>query len=443
MRFMKQDRQTSRGLRVPSSRLSRLARFGGMAGGVASGMALDAARQVAAGRRPSVADLLMTPANVSRVTRELAHLRGAAMKMGQLLSMDSGDMLPPELAQILARLRADAEHMPPRQLRAALDRQWGRGWLDRFEHFDVRPIAAASIGQVHRARTRDGRDLAIKIQYPGIRRSIDSDVDNVGALMRLSGALPPQIDLAPMLAEAKRQLHEEADYEREGRCLQRFAALLADDPIFRVPRLHADLTTPDVLAMDYMPGAPIEALTDAPQGERDRAATALLDLCLRELFAFRLMQTDPNFANYRYDRATGRMILLDFGATREIPAELSDGYRRLMREALSGDRPAIRASMTGLGFFDEAAFGKHEAAIMAMVDKGLAPLLAGGPFDFGDRTLARELRDEGVALAGDRDFWRIPPMDSLFIQRKGLGMYLLAARLGARVDIRRLLEAWG
>ena len=204
---------------VPSGRLSRLARFGGLASGVAGGMLAEGARQFSQGRRPSVGDLLLTPANAVRVTEQLAQLRGAAMKVGQLISMDAGEMLPPELSDILARLRADARPMPQVQLKAALNRRWGRGWESRFTRFDFDPIAAASIGQVHRAQTLAGEDLAIKVQYPGVRNSIDSDVDNVATLLRLSGLLPRELDISPLLGEAKRQLHEEADYEREGQHL--------------------------------------------------------------------------------------------------------------------------------------------------------------------------------------------------------------------------------
>jgi Predicted unusual protein kinase len=217
---------------------------------LAGGVALGAAREAVAGRRPRLADLLLTPANAARFARELSHLRGAAMKMGQLLSMDAGEMLPPEIAEAFAHLRADAQHMPPKQLRAALDRRWGRGWLDRFERFDPRPMAAASIGQVHRATTKDGRDLAIKIQYPGVRESIDSDVANMATLIRMAGAPPEGLDMGPLLDEARRQLRDEADYAREGAYLDRYGALLADDPEFVVPRRHADFTTEDVLAMD-------------------------------------------------------------------------------------------------------------------------------------------------------------------------------------------------
>ncbi|WP_253189202.1 AarF/ABC1/UbiB kinase family protein [Brevundimonas sp. LM2] len=427
---------------VPSGRLSRLARFGGLASGVAGGMLAEGARQFSQGRRPTVGDLLLTPANAVRVTEQLAQLRGAAMKVGQLISMDAGEMLPPELSDILSRLRADARPMPQVQLKAALNRRWGRGWEARFTRFDFDPVAAASIGQVHRALTLNGDDLAIKVQYPGVRNSIDSDVDNVAALMRLSGLMPRELDVTPLLGEAKRQLHEEADYEREGQYLARFATLLADDPDFVVPRLHADLTRPDVLAMTYLPGDPVEDLATAPQAERDRVATVLMRLLLRELFAFGLMQTDPNFANYRHDPATGRIVLLDFGATRAIGPEVAEGYRVFLRAALANDRDGAIAAARRIGFFDDRALNKDRAGLEAMFDLVLAPFQATEPFDFGDTAVVAQLRTRGMSFAEDRAVWHIPPIDTLFIQRKLGGVYLMAARLKARVDMRALLNPW-
>jgi predicted unusual protein kinase regulating ubiquinone biosynthesis (AarF/ABC1/UbiB family) len=239
--------------------MSRLALFGGMASGVLGGMLVDGALQVARGRRPSASDLLLTPGNALRVTHQLAHLRGAAMKAGQLISMDAGEVLPAELTGILSRLREDAHPMPAAQLNATLKQQWGADWRSRFAQFSATPLAAASIGQVHRARTLDGRELAIKIQYPGVRESIDSDVDNVGTLLRLSGLLPKGLDIAPLLAAAKQQLHEEADYGREGECLLKFRQLLEGSPEFLVPDLAADFSTEHVLAMTYVQGVPIES----------------------------------------------------------------------------------------------------------------------------------------------------------------------------------------
>ena len=436
----------SRGRAVPSGRLARLAAFGSMAGGVAGNMIAGGARALARGERPSVAGLLLTPGNAAKITGQLAHLRGAAMKMGQLLSMGSSDLVPTELSDILARLRADGQHMPPAQLQTVLDKQWGKGWRTRFARFDVRPIAAASIGQVHRAQTRDGRDLAIKIQYPGVRQSIDSDVDNVATLVRLTGMMPSSLDIAPLLSEAKRQLHEEADYAREAQCLARFGSLLGDAPDFIVPSLHADLTTSDVLAMDFVPGVAVESLEDAPQATRDRIMTLLLGLLLRELFEFQVMQTDPNFANYRYDRAQDRLVLLDFGATRQFGPEVADRYRRLLVAGMAPDPAAVRAdtrdAMLDIGFFGPDTPEHHQTSIMAMFETGMVPLRMTGMFDFAATDLTKQIRDEGLAMAADRNFWHLPPADTLFLQRKFAGLFLLGNRLKARIDMGALLAPY-
>ena len=436
---MSDNPKPPRGRAVPTSRFGRLARFGGMASGIAGGMLAEGARTLARGDRPRMDRLLLTPANARRVTDQLANLRGAAMKMGQLMSMDAGDLLPRELTDILSRLRADAHHMPGPQLNAVLAAGWGRDWRGRFQHFDAFPIAAASIGQVHRARLPDGRVLAIKVQYPGVRTSIDSDVDNVASLLRLSNLVPATLDLAPLLAEAKRQLHQEADYAREAAYLGRYRALLVDRAEFVVPDVEPSLTTPDILAMSFEQGVAIDRLVDAPQEVRDRAMALLIELVLRELFEFGLMQTDPNFANYLWDAGTERLVLLDFGATRKIPAELAEGYRRLARAGLDGDPAKIWDIALELGFVAPNIPEAQRDRILAMAEMAVVPLRAGGPFDFGNNDIALRLRDDGLALAADRALWHIPPAETLFIQRKLGGMYLLASRLRARVDVAGLL----
>jgi predicted unusual protein kinase regulating ubiquinone biosynthesis (AarF/ABC1/UbiB family) len=386
-------------------------------------------------------DLLLTPANATRVADQLANLRGAAMKLGQMVSMDAGDMLPPELTQILARLRDNAHHMPPRQLDAVLAQEWGPGWRRRFAHFQAHPIAAASIGQVHRARLPDGRELAIKVQYPGVKESIDADVDNVATLLRVSGLLPRELDIRPLLEEAKRQLHEEADYRREGGMLTRYGELLAGEEGFVVPALEPSLTTERVLAMDYVAGVPIETLEDAAQETRDVAMARLIALVLRELFDWGLMQTDPNFANYRWQPETGRLVLLDFGAARGVPAETSAGYRRLLAAGLSGNRDAVREAAVAAGFMGEAAAAAHRALVDRMIEVILSELNQPGLFDFGDRAFVGVLREQAIDMARDRSTWHVPPIDTLFVQRKISGTALLAARLKARVDIRAMVEA--
>ncbi|MDD5335153.1 MAG: AarF/ABC1/UbiB kinase family protein [Rhodoferax sp.] len=428
-------------LAVPSGRGSRLMRLGWMATGIAGGMMAEGARQLALGNRPKVSDLLLTPANVRRVADQLAKLRGAAMKVGQLVSMESGDLLPPALAEILGRLRSDARAMPKAQVTGVLLANWGKGWEKQFKHFSFTPLAAASIGQVHRAQTRDGRDLAVKIQYPGVRESIDSDVDNVAGLLRMSGLLPKEMDVKPLLREAKHQLHDEADYIREGNYLHRYGELLADAPHYSLPKRHADLTTLSVLAMDYVAGVPIEALVDAAQEERDRVMTLLFALLLREIFEFRLVQTDPNFANYQYDTNTQQLILLDFGATRPYKAKMSNDFRRLIKGAMTADRAAMSVACKAIGYFDDTTQDRHQQAVLDIGLQALEPFCREGGYDFGTSDLPERVRSSGMALGLDREFWQLPPADALLLQRKFGGLYLLAIRLKARVDVNALAKA--
>ena len=427
---------------IPSSRAARLGAFGRLAGGVASGMLGEGARRLARGERPRMRDLVLTPGNVGRLADRLSHLRGAAMKLGQMISMDAGDLLPPELAAILAQLRSQAHRMPPEQLRRVLDSEWGPDWRRRFARFNATPIAAASIGQVHRATLPDGRELAIKVQYPGVRESIDSDVDNVATLLRVSGVLPRELDLVPLLTEAKRQLHEEADYEREAAQMTRFADWLDGHADYVVPHPLPELTTARVLAMDFIDGIPIEALADAPQEQRDAAMRDLMALVLREMFEFGAMQTDPNFANYRFQPDAGRLVLLDFGAARDVDPATAQGYRSLLSAGLSGDRDAVREAARAAGFVGEAAVARHRPLVDRMIDIVVTEMNRPGPFDFGDRGFIEVLREQGMEMAADRSTWHIPPVETLFVQRKVSGTALLAARLEARVDVRKLVRPY-
>ena len=431
-----------KGRPVPSGRLARLARLGGLAAGVAGGALAQGARQLAQGERPSLPGLVFSPGNVLRITDRLSEMRGAAMTMGQLLSMDAGDLLPPEMAEVMGRLRADARPMPPRQLGQVLDAEWGLGWRGRFVDFTTQPMAAASIGQVHRARLRDGRELAIKVQYPGVARSIDSDVDNVASLLRLSGMLPEGFDVGPLLAEAKRQLHEEADYLREAEHLRRFSGLLRDDPGFRVPDVDADLSTARVLAMSHETGEPLEIVGAGPPDLRDGVASRLLELGLREMFEWGWMQTDPNLANYRWDAGRGGIVLLDFGATREVPPAIADRYRAILRAAFLRDRQAALAALESFGALDARTPAAVQAEALALFDLASGAMLHEGPFDFSQSDLLATLRQRGMTLVQDRDTWRAPPPETLFVQRKLGGLYLLAARLQARVDLRKLVAPY-
>jgi predicted unusual protein kinase regulating ubiquinone biosynthesis (AarF/ABC1/UbiB family) len=423
--------------RVPQSRLGRLARLGLAAGELAVGGAVQGLRRLgkadASGARFSVA-------TARRLAERLANLRGAAMKLGQLISLEGEGLLPPELAAALQSLRSQAAPMPPDQLHRVLGRAYGSGWQRRFAEFNETPMAAASIGQVHRARTRDGRDLALKVQYPGVAKSIASDVDNVATLLRLAQLLPLGLDVDAIAREAKRQLTQESDYLAESHFLEQYARLVADEPQVVVPRVHWDYTTTRVMAMDYIEGIPLDVLgPGVSQKERDELGLLLQRLVFRELFEFRVMQTDPNFANYLYQPGAGRLVLLDFGATQQFTAEFSERFRRITRAIVAGDRAGIEEGARRIGYIGDEASPDVVSAALDVIELVCEPLHAQGLYDYGESDLPRRARELGIDLAFKRGLLRVPPPATMFLHRKLVGVFLLLARLGSRVPTGRLI----
>ena len=413
--------------------------MGMAAGGLAAGAAAQGLKRMARGEAPDFRGALLSAPNARRLAERLARLRGAAMKIGQLVSMQGEDLLPAEFAQALSALHSQAAPMPPQQLHRVLGREYGTGWERRFTAFDHEPVAAASIGQVHRVTTADGRDLALKIQYPGVARSITSDVDNVATLLRLFNLLPIDLDVAGFADEAKRQLLQEADYLSEAGFLEQYATLVADEPMLLVPRVHRDLTTPRIMAMDFVEAAPLEVLATMPQGRRNAVGTQFERLLFRELFEFRVMQTDPNFANYRYQVRSGRLVLLDFGATQQFGAEFVANYARISRAVIDGDRDAVAREAVRVGFATADDSPQRIAAAVDMCLLICEPLRHAGRYDFGTSNLPARVRKLGFELAIRRRLLRPPPPEALFLYRKLVGSFLLLAHLGAQVDARSLI----
>ncbi|WJG09653.1 AarF/ABC1/UbiB kinase family protein [Aliiglaciecola sp. LCG003] len=433
---------SSQEAKIPKGRISRFTKLGSMASRIAGNMISEGISELSKGNRPKVKDLLLTPGNIMRVAEQLAQMRGAAMKIGQLISMDAGDVLPPELSEILSRLRSEAKSMPQSELLELLNAQWGEKWQQQFIQFPMQPIAAASIGQVHKVISTELQRLAIKIQYPGIKQSIDSDVDNVASLIKLSGMLPKDIDIKPLLKEAKAQLHDEADYLLEGKRLEQYAEIVVDDPAFSIPTYVAKYSNEVILAMTYMDGQPIESLINAEQGLRDQVVSDLLRLLFKELFDYQLVQTDPNFANYQYDAESHKIVLLDFGATREFPLNIAQGYLNLMRGGFKSDLDAVADAADKLGLLKQSLPPSVKNIIYTMCYQACEPLYTHGPFNFGDTDLIERLRVEGMRLGFDKEYAHTPPIDAIFLHRKLAGLFLLATKLKANVDVRSLFVAY-
>ena len=428
--------------RVPTTRFGRLTRLGLTAGELALGGAAESIRRLARKNPDDAYNALLTATNAKKLASRLAGMRGAAMKMGQILSMESADFLPREFADALAMLRDSADTMPLSQVKRVLGREYGKGWQNKFIDFDFDPIAAASIGQVHRVVSSDGRDLALKIQYPGVARSINSDVDNMAMLMRLINLLPVEIDISGIVKEAKRQLHQEADYIVEAQYLRDYRELVEDEPRFVVPGVHDDLTTKRILAMDYVDGLPLESLgeDDVAQELKDGVGALLQQLMFRELFEFRTMQSDPNFANYLYQPETDRVVLLDFGSTVSFKEKFTRRYAQIARAMIDGDEPAVRRLAEQMGYINPGNSEEYVGKILHLIRLASEPVIQGGIYDFRSSTVFTRGREAGLEMIfEDMSEYRVPPPETMFLHRKLVGCFMLCARLGAQVDVQSLI----
>jgi predicted unusual protein kinase regulating ubiquinone biosynthesis (AarF/ABC1/UbiB family) len=433
----------SRHSRIPTTRLGRLARMGFAAGELAVGGLAESVRRIGGDKPEQAVNALLTATNAKKLAKRLSAMRGAAMKIGQVLSMEGADILPPEFTEALAILRDSADTMPDSQVRRVMGREFGKGWEGLFEHFDFQPIAAASIGQVHRAQTRDGRDLALKIQYPGVSRSIDSDVDNMALLLRMLNILPVELDTEGITQEAKRQLHQEADYLAEARFLRDYRYLVRDNDRLLVPAVHDDLTTHRVLAMEYLEGEPLEILGEegTPQELRDSVGKELERLLFRELFEFRTMQTDPNFANYLYRPEDGRIVLLDFGSTVTFQHSFTERYRLISKALVEGDDDSVWRYAEEIGYLHPDDSPAHCGRIVGLIKIICEPILEDRVYDFSASDVAPRARDAGFELAWkSRGELRSPPPETVFLHRKLIGSFLLCGRIRAKLNVQETLR---
>jgi aarF domain-containing kinase len=372
----------------------------------------------------------------------LGRLKGALMKAGQLLSLDASDVLPPEAMAILAQLQGGAEPVDFDTMSGVMVEELGPAWEQAFDHFERSPAASASIGQVHRASI-DGSLVAVKIQYPTVRESIDSDLDVLEKVV--SGWLAvsrSKIELAGVFEELRSILHSEADYRRELASQLRFARLLEGDARFVVPRSVPDFSTARVHTMTWIEGQPLGQWirTEQPASERLWLAEVLLELYCLEFFRWGLVQTDPNFGNFLVQSESRRLALLDFGATLEFEPEFRQRYVQLLRVVASRDTRRIGDEGVAFGLIDPRESREVRELFAQFLEISSEPFAPSRqPFAFKDVDYSERSRDIGRRFVRSLKY-SPPPRRLLFLHRKLGGIFQLLKRLQVELDLRPYWE---
>lgn len=416
---------------ILTSTVRRFLALGTLAGRVGASLlsarVADLARSTDA-RAANRAEVLVR--NATRVVETLGRLKGGAMKVGQMLSLHA-ELLPPGVADVLSSLQRSAPSVPGEvmegEARFAL-----RNFDDLFASFEPTPFASASIGQVHGATLRDGRRVAVKIQYPAIDQILRADLANLRAVLSSLFGLFSDADFAPIWTEIRDRLLEELDYTREAELLRRVARLHAPHPDVIVPSVVDEATTRNVLTMEYVPGIPPdEACSDRyPQALRDRWGVALFEWLFRGLFEHRLLHADPNFANFAF-RDDGRIVVYDLGCVKEVPEAVARGYVRLLRAVLDNDRAAIPRVLDemGIGYADGSPISSDITS--PFVELFSEIVARNTPYTFGsDPTLYDRVLALGWAHAGEAAEVRFPP-DIVFVHRTLAGHFGNLGRLRA------------
>lgn len=375
--------------------------------------------------------------------KELGKLKGSAMKVGQLLSQYGEHFFPKEVNEILRKLHADSTPVSWATMEKQIRRQLG---ADVFSSLDItkEPIGAASIGQVYKAREKPGgRILALKVQYPGVDKAIDSDLNMIKSFMSFAKLIPRGPSFDDIYKEIRMMLHHEADYNRELKLILDMKERLREDDRYIVPNAYENYSSKRILCMSFEEGVALESeeVTVLPQEVRNRLGVSVMNLMLQEIFEWRLVQTDAHFGNFKVNLDEGaKLVLLDHGAYRKFPKEYVTNFANLIYSSLICDSAGVIIAAEKLGFMMPNDTEEQRDLFYKLCMKAVSPfaLQADKEYDWGSESLFAE----SIELAKNAVFtfkFRSPPRESVFMNRKLMGTYFILQKLGTQYNGRELL----
>lgn len=389
---------------------------------------------------------------------QLGELKGSVVKVGQMMALYGEHFLPDEITAALHTLEDKTVALEWSAIHSAMSEQLG----ERINDFDIdpNPIGAASLAQVHRAtRKSDGRQLCIKVQYPGVANAIDSDIEAMAGMLKLTKMVPRGPDFDNWLDEIRTMLHQEVDYLAESAITERFRQRLIDDPRFVVPEILSEYSTAQIMVMTWEAGSEVtsEAVAQLSQERRNKLAFSLLDLFFHEFLSWKELQTDPNFGNYRIridPDGNDQLVLLDFGAVRAFPDPFITAFRDIAEGAFRRDQGQVIRGGVALNFMRAdnppdvlESFAKVAFRVMEpFVNDQHSPVpeeyqTTGGEYCWSASDLPKRIAGQAGGAALSRHF-RVPPQEFLFFIRKLVGVYTFVAVMGAELDAAPLLDKW-
>ncbi len=426
---------------IPTGRLQRFFRMGRLSGTVSSSYLGQRIRGVFQGEEARDRDLLRTHLrNASRMAETMGHLKGAVMKVGQMISLGDDELLPPEATEILKVLQSEAPFLPFDRIRERVEEELDGTLEELFAEFDEQPMAAASLGQVHRARTKDGAEVVVKVQYPDIDTTIHSDLANLKTMLSASGAFGRSFDLDPYFRELEEMLALELDYVQEAVNLEEMQRLFGAREDMQIPRYLPERSTERVLTMKLVEGVHVDAFVAAgPSDEaRNRAGRALIDLIMEGFLRFRVLHADPQQGNFLF-QPDGRMAVLDHGCVKRFERPFVADYRRAIRAHMAHDREAVIEAYADVGYIRKDAGPRTRKALWEIAEIYSRPITRDREYTFGSEPLAEIGKD--TAMRHPACFNMRPPRAAVYLHRTLVGGYFTAVKLGARGNFyRRLAE---